>query len=115
MSKALLKVLFSDLIRIITFPLRLMPVKKNRILFTGLTGGNVYDYSCNPKYIYEYLRDNHKDQYEFVWMVSDPLRYGFLKEEGVKLYKHFAVSSFPEPVPSIAPETHSASYPLPAD
>ena len=95
MSKALLKVLFSDLIRIITFPLRLMPVKKNRILFTGLTGGNVYDYSCNPKYIYEYLRDNHKDQYEFVWMVSDPLRYGFLKEEGVKLYKHFAVSSFP--------------------
>lgn len=95
MDKALLKVIFSEFIRIVTSPFRLLPVKRNRILFTGLTGGNVYDYSCNPKYIYEYLRDNCADQYEYVWVVSDPDRFRFLKEEGVKLRKHFTVSSFP--------------------
>lgn len=95
MDKAFLKVVFSDMIRVITFPLRLMPIKKNRILFTGLTGGNVYDYSCNPKYLYEYLRDNYPGKYEYVWVVSDPLKYSFLKEEGVRLYKHYTVSSFP--------------------
>lgn len=95
MDKALLKVIFSEFIRITTSPIRLLPVKRNRILFTGLTGGNVYDYSCNPKYIYEYLRDNYSDKYEYVWVVSDPDRFKFLKEEGVKLRKHFTVSSFP--------------------
>lgn len=95
MDKAFLKVMFSEFIKIVTFPFRLMPVKKNRILFTGLTGGNVYDYSCNPKYIYEYMRDNYPGKYEYIWMVSDPGKYGFLKEEGVRLYKHYTVSSFP--------------------
>ena len=94
MNKNFLKVVFSEMIRIVTFPLRILPVKKNRILFTGLTGGNVYDYSCNPKYLYEYLRDNYAGQFEFVWAVKDKNMYHFLEEEGVKLVKHFTVSSF---------------------
>ncbi|MBE5924996.1 MAG: hypothetical protein E7271_11145 [Lachnospiraceae bacterium] len=95
MNKAFLKVIFSEAVKVATFPLRLRPVKKNRILFTGLTGGNSYDYSCNPKYIYQYLRDNYPGQYEYVWMVKDPAKYHFLEEEGAKVKKHFAVSSFP--------------------
>ena len=95
MDNAFLKVVFSELIRVITFPVRLIPVKKNRILFTGLTGGNVYDYSCNPKYIYEYMRDHYPGKFEYIWAVSDPVKYAFLEEEGVKLLKHFTVSSFP--------------------
>ncbi len=95
MNRTGIKVIFSELVRVATLPFRLLPVKKNRILFTGLTGGHVYDYSCNPKYIYEYLRDYAKGQYEFVWAVSDKEKYRFLQEEGVKLVRHFTLSSIP--------------------
>ncbi|MBQ9983247.1 MAG: CDP-glycerol glycerophosphotransferase family protein [Lachnospiraceae bacterium] len=95
MNKNLLKVIASELVRIGTVPFRLLPVKNNRILFTGLTGGKSYAYSCNPKYLYEYLRDNYPGVYEYVWAVEEKERYSFLKEEGVKLVKHFTVSSFP--------------------
>lgn len=95
MDQAFLKVVFSEMVKIITFPIRMIPVKKNRILFTGLTGGHVYDYSCNPKYIYEYMRAHFPGQFEYVWAVSDKRKYAFLEEEGVKLVKHFTVSSFP--------------------
>lgn len=95
MKRTLLKVIFSGLVRIFILPIRILPVKRNRILFTGLTGGNGYDYSCNPKYIYEYLRDTYSGPFEFVWAVHDEDKYAFLKEEGVKLVKHFTVSSFP--------------------
>ncbi|MDE6759066.1 MAG: CDP-glycerol glycerophosphotransferase family protein [Lachnospiraceae bacterium] len=94
MNRMLLKVIFSDLVRVVTFPIRILPVKKSRILFTGLTGGNGYDYSCNPKYIFEYLQNTCPDQFEYVWTVNDKERYSFLKEEGVKIVKHFTVSSF---------------------
>jgi len=95
MNKNFLKVVFSELVLIGTAPLRVLPIKNNRILFTGLTGGKSYDYSCNPKYLYEYLRDNYPGRYEYVWAVKDKAQYSFLEEEGVKLVKHFTVSSFP--------------------
>lgn len=95
MNSAFLKVMISDIIRIATFPFRILPVKKNRILFTGLTGGKSYDYSCNPKYLYEYMRDHFPGRFEYVWAVSDKKKYAFLEEEGVKLIRHFTVSSFP--------------------
>lgn len=95
MGQALIKIVFSMLVRVLTLPLRILPVKPNRILFTGLTGGKVYDYSCNPKYLYEYMREHFPGQFEYVWAVSDIEKYGFLKEEGVRLVRHFTVSSFP--------------------
>lgn len=95
MNPAFFKVLISEAVKVVTFPFRLMPIKKNRILFTGLTGGNSYDYSCNPKYIYEYMKEHFPGQYEYVWAVGDKAKYDFLEEEGVKLVRHFTVSSFP--------------------
>ncbi|MCR5417515.1 MAG: CDP-glycerol glycerophosphotransferase family protein [Lachnospiraceae bacterium] len=94
MDQAFIKVLFSEGVRIVTAPLRCMPVKNNRILFTGLTGGNTYDYSCNPKYVYEYLKKTYPGRFEYVWAVSDPSKYPFLEKEGVKLVKHYSFSSF---------------------
>jgi CDP-glycerol glycerophosphotransferase len=94
-NQAFLKVVFSELVKIVTFPFRLMPIRKNRILFTGLTGGNVYDYSCNPKYLYEYMRDRFPGQFQYVWAVSDKEKYSFLEEQGVKVVKHFTISSVP--------------------
>lgn len=95
MEHAFLKVIFSDIVRVATFPFRILRIRKDRILFTGLTGGNNYEYSCNPKYLYEYMRDNYPGQFQYVWAVSDKKKYAFLEEEGVKLVKHFTVSSFP--------------------
>lgn len=95
MNHALIKVLISDLVRVATMPFRVLPIKKNRILFTGLTGGHSYDYSCNPKYIYEYMKEHYPGQFSYVWAVADKEKYAFLEEEGVKLVKHFTVSSFP--------------------
>lgn len=95
MNQAFVKVICSELVRIVTFPLRMLPIRQNRILFTGLTGGKSFDYSCNPKYLYEYMREHFPGQFEYVWVVSDKNKYAFLEEEGVKLVKHFTVSSFP--------------------
>ncbi len=94
MSKAVIKVLAAEGMRILTVPLRLLPVKRNRILFTGLTGGKSYDYSCNPKYIYEYLKEHEPQRYEYVWAVADPGRFSFLEDEGVMLVKHYSLRSF---------------------
>lgn len=95
MNQAFVKVICSEMVRIVTFPLRMLPIRQNRILFTGLTGGKSFDYSCNPKYLYEYMREHFPGQFEYVWVVSDKNKYAFLEEEGVKLVKHFTVSSFP--------------------
>lgn len=95
MSRTAIKVIFSELVRFVTFPIRLLPIKSNRILFTGLTGGNGYDYSCNPKYIFEYMKNCEGNAYEYVWAVKDPAQYAFLQEEGVKVVKHFTLSSIP--------------------
>lgn len=95
MKSAFLKVMISDMVRLATLPLRVLPIRENRILFTGLTGGKSYDYSCNPKYLYEYMREHFPGRFEYVWAVSDKGKYAFLEEEGVKLVRHFTVSSFP--------------------
>ena len=95
MNQAFVKVICSEMVRIVTFPLRMLPIRQNRILFTGLTGGKSFDYSCNPKYLYEYMQEHFPGQFEYVWVVSDKKKYAFLEEEGVKLVKHFTVSSFP--------------------
>lgn len=47
----------------------LFPIKQNRILFESYKGKA---YSCNPKYICEYLLKNYKDKYELVWVMNNP-------------------------------------------
>ena len=54
--RAYFKVLYSVLLRLAVLPFYLIPVKKDVVLFTGLTGAGNTDYSCNPKYIYRQLK-----------------------------------------------------------
>lgn len=75
-------------------PFKLTKIQKNRILFSSLTGGTDTEYSCNPKYIYEYLEKAHPDKYDIVWLFSQPQKYGFLEKQGVHLAKHFTFRSF---------------------
>ena len=92
--KTLLKVAFSEILRMGLFPLRILRIKSNRILFTGLTGLKHNEYSCNPKYLCEYILKHYPKQYEIVWAVSEPENYTWLKERGIGLVKHFSLKSF---------------------
>ncbi len=44
-----------------------LPVKKKTIVFESMWGTK---YSCNPRYLYEYIDANHKD-YKCVWFLKD--------------------------------------------
>lgn len=93
--KLYVKVIFSEIMRILLFPLRLLKIQRNRILFTGLTGGSTNEYSCNPAYLCEYLLEHASGKYEIVWAVSDPAKYRDLEKRGIRLVKHFSLISFP--------------------
>lgn len=43
------------------------PVKNNRVLFISYGGSQ---FSCNPKYLYEYISENHS-RYECIWAFSN--------------------------------------------
>lgn len=50
-----------------------LPMRKKTIIFESYWGAK---YNCNPKYLYEYINDNHPE-YECVW---------FLKDESIEVY-----------------------------
>ena len=47
----------------------IFPIKKNRIVFSSYSGKN---YSCNPKYITEYLLKNNEKNYQIIWAFINP-------------------------------------------
>lgn len=50
------------------YPLfRLLPIQKKCIVFESMWGSK---FSCNPRYLYEYIDKNHKD-YKCVWFLKD--------------------------------------------
>ena len=88
------KALFSEFMKIVLLPFHLKKIKKNRIIFTGLTGGTTYEYSGNPMYLCEYILKNEPGKYEIIWAVSDPEKYRFLEQKGIRLTRHFSLESF---------------------
>lgn len=47
------------------------PLKKNRVIFESFSGDG---YSCNPKYISEYLKKEYGNSVEVVWAVKDGVK-----------------------------------------
>lgn len=72
-------ILILKTVRCLIHILYFIPIRKNRILFTSYLGEA---YSCNPKYISEYLQKNHPGKYEIVWAFEDAGRFSDLA--GVK-------------------------------
>ena len=91
--KELKKVIIMYFLRIAMLPLQVFSIKKNRIMFVSLTGGQYMEYTCNPKYVYEALARDSKDDYEMIWAFSYPEKYVFLQEQGVKVVKHFSLKA----------------------
>ena len=72
------------------------PIQNKKIIFESFNGDF---YTDNPKYIYEYLYDNYKDDYEYVWVINDPKTAipgnpKKVKRYTLKHYKELASSKF---------------------
>lgn len=72
MIKDYLNIFVRKIIITVLHVLYFFPIKNNRILFESFDGRS---YSCNPKYISEYLLSNHSSEYEIVWSFINPNRY----------------------------------------
>lgn len=60
------------------------PVKKGRVLLSSYLGES---YSCNPKYISEYLQKNYPEKFEIVWAFKDVNRFKDISASRIIKYK----------------------------
>lgn len=60
------------------------PIKNNRIFFSAYSGRQ---YSCNPKYISDWIEQNYKDEFEIIWAFSEPDAFSYLKNRNIKCVK----------------------------
>jgi len=63
-----LKIVITLFLRIIFRFFHLFPICENRIVFVSYYGKQ---YSCNPKYIFEYLLKNFENKYRYVWCLNN--------------------------------------------
>ncbi|KYD09568.1 CDP-glycerol:poly(glycerophosphate) glycerophosphotransferase [Heyndrickxia sporothermodurans] len=80
-SSAIYKLVFSCL--------GFLPVKKNLVMFESYLGKQ---YSCNPRAIYEYLKENNPE-YDLRWSVDKRYLHNF-KEKDVTIIKRFSIQWF---------------------
>ncbi|WP_169923690.1 CDP-glycerol glycerophosphotransferase family protein [Propionicimonas paludicola] len=79
--------LLRPLVTSLTLPLRLLPLRRNRVVFVAFGGGARHEFSCNPKYVLQALQPAG-DALDLVWVVEEPARYPELVELGVRVLKH---------------------------
>lgn len=76
----------SWLLPVLLAPLRLLPIRRNRVVFLSVAGGSASEYSCNPRAVYEELAGD--TELEKVWLVADPAKHAALRAAGVRLARH---------------------------
>ena len=72
----------SGVIRLCLEPLKLLPVKKNRVLFSSYMEKQ---YSCSPRYISRELKRLAGDKVEIGWAFRHPEDFRFLEKEGIRV------------------------------
>lgn len=88
--KSYIKLLAIYILRVIMRLFYLFPIKKGRVVFNSYRGNQ---YSCNPKYISEYLERNYKN-IEIIWFFRKPEEYFFLKKRGIKVVRYASLKRF---------------------
>ncbi len=68
--------------KIIYFVFRLLPIKRNKILFIGYYGSQ---YGCNPKYLSQYFSENDKDL-KIIWAFTQPQKYNIENIISIRYY-----------------------------
>ena len=74
---------------------KLLPLKKKTVMFESMWGSK---YSCSPRYLYEYIDENHPD-YECIWSLEDedfPINGKGIKvrRNGLKYFYYLARSKY---------------------
>lgn len=92
--KSYLKIVVSLLIRLLLSPIRLFPIKNDKLVFAGLTGGTSYEYSCNPKYICEHICSQMPGRFRICWLVSRPEDYRDKERKEISFCRHYSLKSF---------------------
>ena len=72
-----------------------LPINKKRILFESMWGKK---YSCNPRYLYEYINKNHPE-YECIWSLTDeniPIKGNgtCIRRRSLKYFYYLATSKY---------------------
>lgn len=76
------KIIVSYAARALLAPMRLLPIKNNRVMFVSFRGKQ---YSCNPRAISECLMKKVGNELEIAWAFHDADKFRFLEKDGVKV------------------------------
>lgn len=79
------------LMRTLMLPLRLLPLRRNRVVLLNALARN---YGDNPKSVAEYLIDQYPGKLQIIIPVKDPAAYGHLAEKGLTVVKCNSVKYF---------------------
>lgn len=77
--------------RIVLHLFYILPIKKNRVMFTSM---GAEQYSCNPRYITEYMQEKYPDKYEIVWTFKKPEKFTFLRDKNIRICKYRSLSYY---------------------
>ena len=61
----------------------LFPIHTNRIIFKSFD----LKYTCNPKYLCEYLNNKHNGEFELIYVTANSNTKSLLNEKGIKTCK----------------------------
>lgn len=75
--------------RLLLFPMRLLPIKNNKVVFYNNLSNT---YSCNPKYIAEYMKTTYNGKFDLVYVVKEPEKYKKIK--GIRFIKVNSLNYF---------------------
>lgn len=87
----LLRYLKKLAMRTLLLPLRLLPIKKNRVL---LCNDLSRKYADNPKVVCEYLLKHYPGAFEIVFPVAHPEDYDNLREKGIRVVRYNSFDYF---------------------
>ncbi|MCC6496627.1 MAG: CDP-glycerol glycerophosphotransferase family protein [Propionibacteriaceae bacterium] len=79
--------LLGPLLTLLSLPWRLLPLRRDSVVFIAFGGGGRHEFSCNPKYVLLALQQAAAGL-DLAWVVEDPAQYPELVQRGVRVLKH---------------------------
>lgn len=87
----LVRYLKKKMMRMLLTPLKIMPIKKNKVLLINEIS---YNYAGNPKAIAEYLLKEYKDSVKITYSVDDINKRQYLTNKGLKIVAFNSIQYF---------------------
>lgn len=80
-----LKIIIRRIIKMVLSIFWLFPIRDKNVLFISYGG---QQYSCNTKYISEYLSSNNDNSLNIIWVFKEPSNFELLKNKNYKIVKY---------------------------